>query len=856
MFLLAEPSFAELLGRYVSQGGYSYGQLARLSGLPKRTLAHWLEGIVTHPRDWRDLVKVAAALRLDEPDATRLLQAAKHASLPQLLSQAQAEADCALLAPWNESLQRRLEQAPFQAVADLPHFVGRERESAALQQALLAGKLCSLQGMAGAGKTALATRLAYQLRPHFPQGVLWARLDHSDSLSILSSFAHAYGVDVREYTDLETRSRAVRELLANKRTLLVLDNAETSEQVTPLLPPSGTCAVLVTTRRHDLAVARGAQRFQLGPFVRRADSLLLFAILLGEAYLEREKATLDELASLLGDLPLALDLAASRLAYEPGWSASDFLARMRSESGRLGELLYENQGTQMSFNISYQRLTAPQQHFFHTLGAFAGDDFTPEAAAYVADLLPAQSADHLRSLYALSLVQLGRTGRYRLHPLLRDLARKGLPSDEADRRMIDFFSQWALAQGENFPALDVELSNLLAALETSAARRLDPELVRCAGALSAYLDARGLYPQAEASLKQAIQSAERLNDPIVQADLLCKLGLVLLHAGQLEAAEQRLLAGLELIRQRESLGPIAALLLGYLGMAAYYRNDFAQMEIYLRESLALARNAGQETAVCQLLDGLSSVTQRRGDYAAAEACSREGLALARRLENPELICLLLKGLATVIFERSGDHAEFHACLDECLQLARGLGQPRVLCETLLTAGYFICLDGDYERAEACLQEAFQMLQQVDFPLLRVFVLSTLGLTALARCQYDRSTTYLTEGLTLARQSGVSVLLPPLLNAWGGLYLQQNQLDEAARAFGEALATARQGGHRAETAQALYGLAQVAAAQSDLPAARRFGVESLFILETIGHRTQAEVRIWVSELGPAQTISPK
>jgi tetratricopeptide (TPR) repeat protein len=859
MSVQSEPTFAELLGRYVSQGGYSYGQLARLTGLPKRTIAHWLEGIVTRPRDWRDLVRLAAALHLDETQATGLLQAARHAHLAQLQFQAANEAERRLLAPWADAIQGRLEQAPFQAVMDLPYFIGREREIEAIRRVLLgeqAVKLCSLHGMAGVGKTALATHLAYQLRPYFPDGVLWARLDNADTLSILSSFARAYGLEVGEYKDTESRSRAVRELLAYKRVLIILDNVETSDQAQPLLPPSGSCAVILTSRRHNLAVARGAQRFQIGPFEQEDDALRLFSKLLGKEYVEREHAALIEIATLLGHLPLALDIAASRMAHEPGWSAAEFLVRLRREESRLEELVYENQSVRLSFNLSYQRLTGEQQRVFHTLGIFAGEDFSAEALAYVAALDSGPASDHLRSLYALSLVQLGRPGRYRLHPLLRDLALEQTAIADTLYRLVTFFAQYAETNQENYPAIDIESANLFAALELAFQRGLNADLVRGAEALSTYLDVRGLYEQAELHLGRAIQAAESLEDRAAQASLLCKLGLALIHAGQLVAAEQRLLAGLEITRQDESLSPIAALLLGYLGMLAYFRSDFGNMKLYLQESLILARAAHQGEAICQVLDGLSEAVRRRGDYVSAEAYSREGLVLARQLENPELICLLLKGLANVIFEKGGDYAEVNACLQESLKLARELGHPRLLSEALLTAGYIFCEHGNYEVAEAYLQEALQGLQGVDFPLPRVFVLTTLGLTARGRKMYPQSAAYLSEGLILARQVGIAVLIAPIQNAWGWLHFNQQEWEAAAQAFSDALKISHQAGDCAQTAQALYGLAQVAAVQDDLETARQHGAESLSILGAIGHRTQAEVRGWVSRLGPMQTISPK
>lgn len=850
MSVLPEISFAALLGRYVGQRGYSYGQLARLSGLPKRTIAHWLEGIVARPRDWRDLLRLAAALHLDEADTTRLLQAAGHAGLAHLLAQVEGEADGALLAPWAEGLRRQWEHSPFQAVADLPHFVGRQRQMEAIQQTLLgpqAIKICSLQGMAGAGKTALATRLAYRLRPFFPDGVLWARLDNTDSLSILNSFARAYGVEVGDYTDLESRSRAVRELLAHKRALLVLDNVESSDQVQPLLPPSGPCAVILTTRRHDLAVARGAQRFQLGPFEQRQDSLALFAKILGAEMAGRQQAALDEIATLLGDLPLALDLAASRLAHEPGWSAGEFLERLRGEGSRLGELVYENQSIRLSFGLSQRCLSPEQQRVFHCLGLFAGQDFGVDAAASVTGLAPAGMADHLRSFYALSLAQLGRPGRYRLHPLLRDLALEAPAAPQARRRLVDFFIAYAEAQRENPPALELESGNLFAALQAAFELSMDAELVRGVLALCHFLDVRGDYPAIELHGGRALQGAEALGDRAGLACLHYHLGLALIHAGRLPAAERHLRAGLEQARLAAGLDEVAALLLGHLALTAYLHNADREMELYLQEALALAGVAHQDGTLCRLLDGLNGIAQQRGDYATAETCCRQGLALARQTEDAELVSTLLKSLGSVLAERGGAYGEVCACLDEGLALARESGHRRLVCASLCAWGYAACGYGEYEQAQRCAREALTLAISAGLPVEQAYALCTLGLACLGRGEYARAGAHLSEGLAFVRQVGLQVLEAPVLNAWGWLHLKQQAAGPAERAFGEAQEIARRGDNRYERANALYGLANIAAAQGELETARRLAGESLATLEAIGHRTRLEVRAWLEQL---------
>lgn len=297
-----EPELADVLGRFVERSGYSMGQLGRLSDIPKRTIANWLGGRVRRPRHAVDLLKLADVLQLDERETNELLQAAEHASLPELLATVEDETTRNLVA---QTMARGQERMPFQAIPDLPYFVGREEEVRALEEVLLSGGralICSLQGMGGVGKTALAAHLAYRLRPHFPDGVLWARVDKAEPISILSAFANAFGRDVSAYTDVESRSQVVREILADRQALIVLDNVQSSGDVKPLLPPSvGRSAIILTTRRQNLAVTSGVHRFTVGPFNHSGkEALELFGRFLSEERAQREKDTLVEIADLLG----------------------------------------------------------------------------------------------------------------------------------------------------------------------------------------------------------------------------------------------------------------------------------------------------------------------------------------------------------------------------------------------------------------------------------------------------------------------------------------------------------------------------------------------------------------------------
>lgn len=420
----AAGSFTLIVGECLTRSGYNTCQVARLAGLPRRTVANWLDGVVTKPRNWLDVVKLARALRLPFNEANELLAAAGYSPLAQLQQQAQNEAERSLLAFWAEDNTIPEKRSPFQVIPDLPTFVGREEILQTVQAWLLAGWHTTpyvLEGTAGVGKTALAAKLAYRLRDQFPDGCLWARPDTTNTLTTLHQFAEAVGRDVTNYEDVHSRSAVVRELLADKRALIVLDNVPGSEQIELLLPPSGPCAMLLTSRRRHLAAIPDTHRLHVTQFAE-AESLALFSKILGEASVVNERAAFAELANLLGHLPLAIDIAACRLANEPGWAVAKFLANLKQERNLLNGLVHEGRSVQAAFEISFNLLTAGQQRFFAVLGTFGGADFSAEAASASADIPLNEAKTYLQEFFCLSLVRRGRPYHYRLIPAMQTLA--------------------------------------------------------------------------------------------------------------------------------------------------------------------------------------------------------------------------------------------------------------------------------------------------------------------------------------------------------------------------------------------------------------------------------------------------
>ncbi|MAT98620.1 MAG: hypothetical protein CL608_15870 [Anaerolineaceae bacterium] len=413
-------SFSDVLAQFVKRSAYSAGQLAELSDVPKTTIISWMDGRVNRPRHHSDLLQLARALNLTSQETAVLLEAAGYAKTAEDIRQAP-----------KESVQDSA--APFQAIPELPYFVGREEIIKDIQSQLStadAQRICIIHGMGGIGKTTLVAHLAYRTRYLFPDGVLWGDVGHSEPMAILQAFAQAYGVDVSHYRDLASRSQVVRQLLADKRILLVLDDVWYSADLRHLLPPStGAANVLITTRRNDLLASGAVHRIGLGLFDEdRPDSLALFQQRLGSAFVRREEEALKEIAHSLGHLPLAIAIIANHLALDPDWSVEYILKVLRQKQGTLADLAYDDQSVSLSFHVGYDSLPTEMKQFFMKLAVFQDRAFRPETAAFVTQISPDTARRFLRRLYTLSLVQVqGQPGEhnwrcYHLHPLMREFA--------------------------------------------------------------------------------------------------------------------------------------------------------------------------------------------------------------------------------------------------------------------------------------------------------------------------------------------------------------------------------------------------------------------------------------------------
>ncbi len=345
---------------------------------------------------------------------------------------------------------------PAQLPAYAPGFTGRLDHLRRLDQFLDAGqRAIVISGAAGVGKTTLAAHWSHHVRDRFPDGQLYVNL-HGFSgqvpmqpLEALARFLRALGIPPPNVpTDVDDASALFRTLVADKRVLVLLDNAASADQVRPLLLGSAHCLVLVTSRnRLSRLVARdGARRLSLD-VMTEAEAVELLSGLLSEAG-EGEDWVLRDLAAACGRLPLALRISAANLSDQPNQRLADYVKTLYT-GDRLTALAASDDdqiAVQTAFDMSYQALPETARRLFGMVGSFTGPDFATEAAAALTGLSHEDAARALDQLVAMHMIQAVSDNRYTFHDLLRLYAQRRCATEVADterrqalRRLCDFY---------------------------------------------------------------------------------------------------------------------------------------------------------------------------------------------------------------------------------------------------------------------------------------------------------------------------------------------------------------------------------------------------------------------------------
>jgi DNA-binding SARP family transcriptional activator/tetratricopeptide (TPR) repeat protein len=689
---------------------------------------------------------------------------------------------------------------PRQLPPDTAWFSGREQELARLVRLLSQAEpgvptvIVAINGLAGVGKSALATRAAHRLAARFPDGQLYVDLGGSAAGpaplgpgEVLGRFLRAFGVDGRHLPgDPEERAGLLRSLLAERRVLTVLDNAATVAQVRLLLPAGFGCAALITSRRH-LAELDGAIHLHLD-VLGSDEAITLLARLAGVQRVTAEPSAAAEVVQLCGRLPLALRVAGARLAGRPAWSLSTLAGRLRDERRRLDELELDGLAVRASLQVAYREHCDRVHEGVDTARAFrllglldSGDVGLPVAVALLDQPARATEAS-LEQLVDANLLESRAPGRYRFHDLVRLFACERASCDDPLRDRVAALGRslrWYLAatgqadrllrpgrphvadeplaahvelrdRVEALNWLETEQANLVAAVKQAAASP-DPEVAwQLAAALFGFFDLRGYWDEWEQVNRLALLAAQRCGDQRGEAQARRDLGAIAWRRFRLEEAANHLTCSLEL---RRLVGDRhgEAQTLNSLGLVLTARRGYEDAAAYLEHSRVLFRAYGDRRGEGQVLNNLGDLYRRQGRYDEALACLQGDLAICREVGDRRGEAITLCNLGEVQRDRHCAQEAFdhhHQSMAICQELGDRRGQGL----NLDGLGEVRRLQGRYGEAIDLLRQGVALLRETRDRHAEAEALWHLGL-ALDADDRGEATSCLQRALTTFEQVG-------------------------------------------------------------------------------------------------------
>ncbi|MFC8529257.1 ATP-binding protein [Nocardia sp. NPDC057227] len=702
----------------------------------------------------------------------------------------------------------------------------------------------AIDGMPGVGKTTLALHAAHLLADRFPDGRYMVELHAhtpgqpaADPSEVLAGLLIELGIDPRNIPDsLVGRRDLWRDRLADRKVLVILDDAADHAQITPLLPSGAECLTLVTSRRRLVALDDAVP---LPLDVLDPDTAAtLFTTLAHRELTGPDLGAVAEIVRLCGYLPLAIVLLAGRLAHHPTWTVTGLATDFAATRDRLTHLHGGHREVRAAFDMSYHDLPQRRARLLRYLGLHPGPDIDTDATAALAGITTDTALTELDALYTDHLVEETRPGRYRLHDLVgeyaRNLARTDPPEPVGNTvavdRLFDYYQATATAANRRVarrstPIADtpprgsvrdfegevaalawlrVERANLLACFAHSTTA-VAPHTVALTNSLSGLLDRDGPWTLAAELYGQALTTARRITDRLGEANTLTDLGVVRERTGDYAAATDLQQQAQALYREiGNRLGE--ANTLGNLGIVREKTGDYAAATDLQQQAQALYREIGNRLGEASTLTNLGIVHMYTGDYAEATDLHQQALTLNREIGYRLGEANTLGNLGNVC-NWTGDYAEATDLQQQALTLFREIGYRLGEANTLGNLGIVRENIGDYGQATDLQRQALTLHRDLGNRLGEANTLTNLGNVRKWTGDYAEATDLYQQALTLHREIGNRLGEAEVLTSIGTLLLETDQPGQALDRFTEAVEVARAINSQREQARALEGAAR-------------------------------------------------
>ncbi|MFJ7248374.1 AfsR/SARP family transcriptional regulator [Kitasatospora sp. NPDC098652] len=681
--------------------------------------------------------------------------------------------------------------APAQLPADVSDFSGRTELVSDLSTVLMnatgqAVVVTSLAGIGGVGKTTLAVHVAHRVRTEFPDGQLYVDLrgagaSPADPAAVLGDFLHALGVT--ESPDaLEQRAALYRSLLASRRMLILLDNARDADQIRPLIPGISGCAVLATSRSR-LAGIPGAHLFDVEELTP-AEALALFSAIVGEQRVADEPEAAMKVVTACGFLPLAVRIAAARLASRPRWSVSDLASRLADQRRRLDELQLGNLAVETTIGLGYGQLSVDEARAFRLLALIDSPDIPLAAAAALLGVDEYTAEDLAEALVEANMLECFTPGRYRYHDLLRLYAQRQnerigdiAEQEQAVHRLLDLLiptvrnaaqviepdeplieqltaiSSSGIGLVTSHAAQDwlrTEGGLLLSAVEAAASG--PSTLQRAAVDLLNYLVSIDPDPTRG---PRALRILEVIGADAQHRDDWAALARVYFARGTLQSVTSDFQGAGHSFRQsldHQAADDPTVLLVAtanMLGVMLNVSNNPAEALLFLEQARATSQAVGASILEARVVSNMARVQNRLGMTETAIQSAGEGVSAARTARNDPLLAQTLYQLGVVL-----STAEAVPHLREAHQLYRSQRNPLWEGYTLARLASALLAAENYPEAADTAGESLAIGQELGSAYCQGLANAALGEALLALAQPARGLACLQEAHAIFTRLGV------------------------------------------------------------------------------------------------------
>ncbi|MGA4843583.1 AfsR/SARP family transcriptional regulator [Streptomyces sp. G45] len=658
---------------------------------------------------------------------------------------------------------------PAHLPADLPVFAGRDDDLTRAQAlstrrgphgatASPAPTITVIEGMAGVGKTSLAVHWAHGVASRFPDGQLYADLRGFDpagaaleSGEILCAFLYGLGVHPQDMpVGLDARAALYRHLLADRRVLVLLDNARDSAQVRPLLPGAPGCHVMVTSRNRlqGLIAAEGARSLILGP-LSETEAREVLSRRLGPQRIAAEAAAAEAIIGLCGRLPLALAIVAARAGSGPGFPLASIAAELREGHGGLDAFSGDEADVRAVFSWSHRYLTPTTARLFRLLSIHPGPEVSRHAAASLAGLEPREARAALADLTRSHLLTEPAPGRYACHDLLRAYAAERVRAEETEQgrrdalgRLLDHALHTAqsavdllyphrterepppsrhtgatpapLSGRESATAwLTVELPALLALVESADTGGFLTHAWQLALTLELFADRRGLRDEQISLQRAGLAAAERLGDPLGRAHLHRTLGFALHRTGADAEARSHLDRALRLFTALDHRDGQARTLRSLAFLANSRARYEEALEHYAR-ALAHYRTTANARGQANVLNEIGWTHILRGDHHEALTQCAAAVALHQDTGDAGGEARAWDSIGYA-HHHLGQYTHALSCYRQALVLYREIGERTLEAESIGHVGDTLHAQGDHRAARASWEHAAAILAEWGHP---------------------------------------------------------------------------------------------------------------------------------------------